>query len=36
MEKIIEGLQGGFYIIAFGCIIFTAYTLYNDHKKNKK
>ena len=36
MEKIINGLQGGFYVIAVIAICFSVWTLYKKHKNNKK
>lgn len=35
MQHIIDGLQGGFYVIAVGCIAFTIWTLYKNHKNKK-
>ena len=36
MEKLINGLQGGFYIIAVLCIAYTIFDLRRRHKEKKE
>lgn len=36
MEKLINGLQGGFYIIAVLCIAYTIFYLRRKHKEKEK
>lgn len=36
MDKIIQNLQGGFYIISLLCIAYTVFDLRRRHKEKKK
>lgn len=36
MDKIIQNLQGGFYIISLLCITYTVFDLRRRHKEKKK
>ena len=36
MDKIIQNLQGGFYIISLLCIAYTIFDLRRRHKEKKK
>ena len=36
MDKIIQNLQGGFYIISLLCIVYTVLDLRRRHKEKKK
>ena len=36
MDKIIQHLQGGFYIISLLCIAYTVFDLRRRHKEKKK
>ena len=36
MDKIIQNLQGGFYLISLLCIAYTVFDLRRRHKEKKK
>lgn len=36
MDKIIQNLQGGFYIISLLCIVYTVFDLRRRYKEKKK